>query len=100
MFGFLLGAITAGIATYHWHDRIRSYMNSEFPTFRDRAAERLGDLGDRANSALERARTRINSTVRSGQERLKSTPSGRWSEHGGTQSAPGPPSSSPQTRGL
>ncbi|PYM12674.1 MAG: hypothetical protein DMD81_23390 [Candidatus Rokuibacteriota bacterium] len=89
MFGFLLGAIAGSVAAYYWHDRIRRYMTSELPTVRDRAAERLGDLGERANSALDRTRTRINTAVRSGQERLKSTPSG----------GPSDPSGMPRDRG-
>jgi hypothetical protein len=81
MLGFLLGAIAGGAAVYYWRDTIRGYVSERGPSLRDRAAERLGEIGESAGSALERARARIDSTVRSGQDRLRST---------GTTDAPSP----------
>jgi hypothetical protein len=49
---------------------------------RNRAAEGLGSLGERAGVALDRARTRIETGVRSGQDRLRSTgTTGRTEPH-------------------
>jgi hypothetical protein len=86
MFGFIIGAIAGGVATYLWRDRIRHYVDSQVPTMRERAAERLGELGERATSALDRARTRIDTGVRTGQERLKTGTGGR-ADQGGTHRA-------------
>jgi hypothetical protein len=72
MLGFIVGAIAGGLAGYYWKDRIRGYVNRT-PEMRDRAADRLGELGDRASTALDRARSEIERGVRAGQERIRST---------------------------
>ena len=71
MLGFLLGAVIGGVASYYWRDHIHDYMSGRVPDLRQRAAEGLGTLGDRASGALDRARTRLDSAVRTGQERLR-----------------------------
>jgi hypothetical protein len=71
MLGFVLGVIVAGAATYVWHDKIRSYVDTHLPTMRDRAAEQIGTFGQRASDALDQAKSRLDSTVRSSQERLR-----------------------------
>jgi hypothetical protein len=71
MFGFLLGAVAGGIAGFYWRDRIRHYMSDRVPDLRERAAEGLGTLGDRASGALDRTRSRLDTAVRAGQERLR-----------------------------
>jgi len=73
MFGFVFGALAGGIAGYYWRDRIRDYMSDRGPDLRNRVADRLGTLGDRATGAMDRARSRIDSAVRTGQERLRAT---------------------------
>jgi hypothetical protein len=73
MFGFFLGAVGGGIAAYYWRDRIREYMSSRVPELRERAADRLGTLGGSASRALDQARSRIDATVRTGQDRLRPT---------------------------
>ena len=73
MFGFVVGAVAGSIAAYLYRDQIAKYVNERFPRVRDRAAERIGTLGDAATSALDRARTQIDSTVRTSQERLRAT---------------------------
>lgn len=73
MFRILLGALGGAFAAFYWHDQIRRYLTTQVPDLRDRAAEKLGDLGERAGSALDRARTQIDSTVRTSQDRLRST---------------------------
>ena len=73
MLGFLLGAIAGGVASYYWRENIRDYVSKHAPEFRNRAADRLGTLGERASSALDRARSRIDTGVRTGQERLRTT---------------------------
>jgi hypothetical protein len=73
MLGFVLGAVGGGIAVYYWRDNIREYMASRVPELRERAADRLGVLGGRADRALDQARSRIDTAVRTGQERLRPT---------------------------
>jgi hypothetical protein len=73
MLGFLLGAVVGGIASYYWRENIRHYMSEGVPDLRKRAADNLGTLGDRASGALDRARSRIDTAVRTGQERLRPT---------------------------
>jgi hypothetical protein len=69
--GFVIGALVGSAATYVWHDKIRSYIERQLPVVRDRAAEQIGTIGQRAGDALTQAKTRIDSTVRSSQERLR-----------------------------
>ncbi len=73
MLGFLLGAIAGGLASYYWRENLRDYVSNHVPDLRKRAADGLGTLGERAGSALDRARSRIDTTVRTGQERLRAT---------------------------
>jgi len=94
MFGFVLGAIAGSVAAYYWHDRLTQYMKHDVSELRERAAERLGDLGDRAGTALERARTSIESTVRASQDKLRATGTTGQS----TQSPSGATPSTPTTR--
>jgi ElaB/YqjD/DUF883 family membrane-anchored ribosome-binding protein len=71
MLGFLFGAIAGGLAAYYWRENIRDYVSNRVPELRDRAAEGLGNLGERASGALDQARSRIDTTVRTSQERLR-----------------------------
>jgi hypothetical protein len=73
MFRFLVGALVGGIASYYWRENIRHYMSRGVPDLRKRAADGLGTLGDRASGALDQARSRIDTAVRTGQERLRPT---------------------------
>jgi hypothetical protein len=78
MVGLFIGALIGSAAVYVWHDKIRSYIGTQLPTVRDRAAERIGTMGQRAGEALDQAKSRIDSTVRTSQERLRNV--GRASE--------------------
>ena len=84
MFGFLIGAVIGSAAAYVWYDKIRSYVDTQLPTVRDRAAERIGTIGQRAGEALDQAKAHIDSTVRTSQERLR--PAGGRSEPGSRSS--------------
>ena len=66
MLGLLLGAIAGGVATYYWRENIRDYVSNRVPELRKRAADGLGTLGERAGSALDRARSGIDTTERMG----------------------------------
>lgn len=71
MVGFVIGALVGSAAAYVWHDKIRSYLERQLPAVRDRAADQIGTIGQRAGDALTQAKSRIDSTVRSSQERLR-----------------------------
>ena len=73
MLGFIVGAVVGGMASYYWREHIRNYMPEGVPDLRKRAADSLGTLGDHASGALDRARSRIDTVVRTGQERLRAT---------------------------
>jgi ElaB/YqjD/DUF883 family membrane-anchored ribosome-binding protein len=87
MVGFVIGALIGSAAAYVWHDKIRSYFNTQLPTVRDRAAEQIGTIGQRAGEALDQAKSRLDSTVRSSQERLR-TARGRSEPPTGSRSSP------------
>jgi hypothetical protein len=60
--GFLLGAITGGLAVWIWKDDIEAYLDAQARTARTRAADGLhaagetaGDVFDRAAAPLRRA---------------------------------------------
>jgi len=72
MLGFILGGFAGAVAAYFYRDNIKSYMNEKTPTVRDRAADKLEAFGKGAEGVLDRAKSRIGSTVRAGQERLRS----------------------------
>lgn len=91
MLGFVVGAVAGSIAAYFYRDEISKYVNDRFPRVRNTAAERIGTLGEAASSALDRARSQIDSTVRTSQERLRATgttgttgPTGPTGPQGGT----------------
>jgi hypothetical protein len=72
MIGFIIGAVAGAAAMYYWRDRVRGYVDDKLPGVRDRAADTLGSVGRNVETVLERARDRIDSNVRAGQERLRS----------------------------
>ena len=73
MLGLLVAAVAGGLAGYYWRDNIRERLSNGAPELRQRAAEGLGVLGERASGALDRARSGIDTTIRSSQERLRAT---------------------------
>jgi len=84
MIGFVFGAIAGGMAAYYWRDRIHDYMNTRAPEMREKAASRLGNIGERAGSALDRARSRIDTTVRAGQDKIRTKGTGTTGTTGTT----------------
>jgi ElaB/YqjD/DUF883 family membrane-anchored ribosome-binding protein len=76
MVGFVIGALLGSAAAYVWHDKIRTYVDKELPAMRDRAAEQIGSMGQRAGEALDHAKSRLDSTVRTSQERLRTARGG------------------------
>lgn len=91
MFGFVIGALIGSAAAYVWHEKIRRYVDTQLPTMRDRAAEQIGSIGQRAGEALDQAKSRLDSTVRTSQERLRTargrSDSGTGSRSGSTSTS-------------
>jgi hypothetical protein len=91
MVGFFLGALIGSAAAYVWHDKLRSYIDTQVPAMRDRAVEQIGTIGQRAGEALDQAKSRLDSTVRTSQERLRTAgggPEGSAGSRSGSQHSP------------
>jgi hypothetical protein len=72
MVQFIVGAVVGAVAAMYFRGDLRRYMDEKLPGVRERAADKLEALGRGAESALERAKSRIGENVRAGQERLRS----------------------------
>ena len=59
MFGFILGALAGGLAAWWWRSDIQSYVDNKLPNVRQKAAEQLSAIEQRAEDALGRARHQI-----------------------------------------
>jgi hypothetical protein len=55
--GFFLGAITGGLFVWIWKDEIQDYLDSRTVVVRQRAADGLHTVGERAGGVLDRAHT-------------------------------------------
>ena len=72
MLRFLVGAVVGALSALYFRDDLRRYVDEKLPGVRERAAEKLEAIGRGAESALERAKSRIGENVRAGQARLRS----------------------------
>ncbi len=72
MFGFILGAVAGGLAAWWWRGDIQNYMDKRLPEVRDKAADRLTAIEERAEGALKTAREKIDrmrgTEMRAGQQ--------------------------------
>jgi hypothetical protein len=59
MFGFILGALAGGLAAWWWRSDIQAYVDNKLPNVRQKAAEQLSAIEQRAEDALGRARQQI-----------------------------------------
>lgn len=71
MIQFLIGAVVGGVAAWQYRDDIRRYMDQKLPDVRARAADRLQSFEKSADSALDRARTRLGENLRAGQRVIR-----------------------------
>jgi hypothetical protein len=71
MIQFLIGAVVGGVAAWHYRDDIRRYMDQKLPDVRARAADRLESFERSADSALDKARTRLGENLRAGQRVIR-----------------------------
>jgi hypothetical protein len=63
MFGFVLGALTGGLAIWYWGDQIREFATSNMSGARKRAADALSSLTETAERVPERTREQFGSAV-------------------------------------
>ena len=59
MFGFILGALAGGVAAWWWRGDIQSYVDNKLPNVRQKAAEQLSAIEQKAEDALGRAKQQI-----------------------------------------
>jgi hypothetical protein len=71
MIQFVIGAVIGGVAAWHYRDDLRRYMDQKLPGVRAKAADRLESLEKSADSALDRARTRLGENLRAGQRVIR-----------------------------
>lgn len=71
MIQFLVGAVVGGLAAWQYRDDIRRYMDQKLPGVRAKAADRLESLEKSADSAIDRARTRLGENLRAGQRVIR-----------------------------
>ena len=59
MFSFILGALTGGLAAWWWRGDIQKYVEEKIPNVREKAADRLTAIEQKAEEALGKAREQI-----------------------------------------
>lgn len=67
MFSFILGAVTGGLAAWWWRGDIQKYVEQKLPNVREKAAERLTAIEQKAEEALGKAREQID-RIRTGSD--------------------------------
>ena len=68
MFGFILGALVGGAAAWWWRGDIQKYVDDKLPNVREKAADSLTAIEQRAEEALGKARESID-RIRAGESR-------------------------------
>jgi hypothetical protein len=86
MLGFLVGAVAGGVAVWLYRERIQVAMGERSTGVRARAADTLETLQHRAESAMDRAKDKIATGLRAGQDYLRTA---------GTKAENGPPDTLP-----
>ena len=71
MFTFILGALSGGLAAWWWRHDIQRYMNEKLPNVREKTADRLAAIEQRAEGALGKARAQIDRMRATGDERMR-----------------------------
>ena len=81
MFQFILGALAGGLAAWWWRSDLQNYVDKKLPDVREKAADRLTALEQRAEEALGRARQQIDRMRPTGEHRTRDVSSSRsvWS---------------------
>lgn len=69
MVQFILGALAGGVAAWWWRSDIQKYMDEKLPDMREKAADRLASIEQRAEDALGRAKSTIDRMRPAGEQR-------------------------------
>jgi len=77
MFQFILGALAGGLAAWWWRSDLQNYVEKKLPDVREKAADRLTALEQRAEDALGRAKKQIDRMRPSEEHRMRETTSSR-----------------------
>ena len=77
MFQFILGALAGGLAAWWWRSDLQNYVDKKLPDVREKAADRLTALEQRAEEALGRARQQIDRMRPAGEHRTRDVSSSR-----------------------
>jgi signal transduction histidine kinase len=77
MFQFILGALAGGLAAWWWRSDLQNYVDKKLPDVREKAADRLTVLEQRAQEALGRARKQIDRMRPAGEQRTRDVSSSR-----------------------
>ena len=77
MFQFILGALAGGLAAWWWRSDLQNYVDKKLPDVREKAADRLTALEQRAEEALGRARQQIDRMRPAGEHRTSDVSSSR-----------------------
>jgi len=77
MFGFIFGALVGGAAAWWWRRDIQTYVERTLPDVREKTADRLTALEQRAEEALGKAREKIDRMRPSGSQQSRDTTSSR-----------------------
>jgi hypothetical protein len=79
MIQFILGAVAGGLAAWWWRGDIQNYVDQTLPNMREKTADRLAAIEQRAEEALSRARNQIDRMRPSGDQRSRDTAGSRSS---------------------
>ena len=68
MFTFILGALSGGLAAWWWRGEIQKYVEKTLPNVREKTADSLTAIEQRAEEALGKAREQIDRIRATGTE--------------------------------
>jgi hypothetical protein len=68
MLRFIVGAVAAGLAIWMWGEEIRRYAHTGARAVRNRAADTLQAVGDKAEGVLDSAKEQVHTTFQAGRE--------------------------------
>jgi len=71
MINFIIGAVAGGLAFWFWGDQVRRYATDGTRSIRGKAADTLRVVEDTADSALDRAKEQLHSTLQAGQDAVR-----------------------------
>ena len=71
MLRFILGAVAGSLAMWLWGDELRRYIETGTRSVRERTADTLQAVDNKAGEVLDTARDQVHSTLTSGQEAVR-----------------------------